>query len=306
MSSGVPTVDTLFLKLEKVESKFEVVMDIEKGMNERMSDLSERIGEVRSMILERERTIDEMNSEVAKIKDIVHEIEPKRYISDLERQRRDTLKISAKIEKLDDVVRVTREEIKKSRDKLNKISGLESLSKFYKDIEKKSAEIENRVMKVRQLTSKTESIFAELSEKLAEIDTFKKRVDSLQDLTEDVMKDTDKVMVKLEKLEKMGLVSKDIIGKKPAWLNDEMETLGENMEKKFIDRFNDNNRAIMEFKTELDSLKDKQLELGGLQTMYSTYKATKTIEISEIARVVAELKTEIDSLKANNQSKTGN
>jgi len=303
MSNGTPTIDTLLLRVEKIESKFDIISDLEKGMNERMSDLSERIGELRSMILERERTIDEVSSDITKIKDIVHEIEPRIYMAELEKQKKNTLQLDAKVEKLEDVVRVIREEIKRSRDKLDKISGLESLSKFYKDIEKKKTEVEDRVMRVRQLTSKSESIFVELSEKLADISNLKKRIDSLEDLTENVMKDSDRVMVKLEKLEKMGTIPKDIMGEGPTWLKDEIENLGKNMEKKFSDRFDGIDRAIMELRTELNSIKDKQLEIDGVKTMYEAYKATKTIELSKINKAIMELRTELNSIKDKQSAK---
>ncbi len=301
MSNGTPSVDNLLLRLEKIESKFDIISDFEKGMNERMSDLSERIGEVRSMILERERSIDETNSDVEKIKDMVHEIEPSRYLVDLEKQKKSVLEVSAKVEKLEDVVKVTREDIKRSSDKLDKINGLESLSKFYSDLKKREAEVEDRVMVTRQLTSKVESIFVELSEKLADIDNLKKRVDSLQDLVEDVMKDSDHVMVKLEKIEKMGAVQKEIIGKEPIWLKDEMEGLRKEMEKRFFNKFENSDNALMDLRNELNLIKSKHVEIDGLKTMYETYKAAKTLELSEINDAIFELKKEINALRDNKQ-----
>ena len=58
----------LFFKIEKLEGKIELQKDLIDKLNDRFSSVSENVGDLRRMIMDREKFFDKLGAEFEKVK----------------------------------------------------------------------------------------------------------------------------------------------------------------------------------------------------------------------------------------------
>ncbi|MBN2042892.1 MAG: hypothetical protein JW754_03740 [Candidatus Aenigmarchaeota archaeon] len=195
-------IDDLLLMIEKINGKFEAFKSVGDSQNERISELSERIGELRSMILESERTLDKIDSEFTMVKDMTHDIEPERFTKAMEKLKMEIEKNKAASEKNEGLIKESRIIQGRMQEKLGNMGNIQNLSKLYDDINAKISEISKVKSDVSQYSSKVESIFSELSAKLSDVDELTEKFKSFQELINETVKEQDKVRMDMEHIKK--------------------------------------------------------------------------------------------------------
>jgi len=222
----------LILKLEKIDGKIDIVDRFRNDMNERVTQLAEEIGELRTISMERERTFDKVRSEFDRIKEIVSDFEPSRLRKDSEKKEKEILENTAKIEKLESLLKALGEENKKFREKMEKIKSFENLVDISYDINRKLSKINEVKDYADKIASKVESVFSELNEKVSELEGEREKIKKIDELTIEMTKMLDEVSIKIGKFaEKKDLdqLRKDIEEdvKKPSFLLKGRPTKGE-------------------------------------------------------------------------------
>ena len=187
----------LILRLEKIDGKIEVLTKFRDEMSERVTQLAEEIGELRSMLLERERSFDQVKTEFEKIKDSVNEIEPMKIIKELEKKEGEIMGNRAKIEKIELMIRELKNENAKFKNLLEKIKSFENLVDMYYDVSRRISQIKDVKDYTDKIASKVENIFSEMNEKLSELENQKEKIEKLDELTVEITKMLDEMSVKL-------------------------------------------------------------------------------------------------------------
>lgn len=187
----------LILRIEKIDGKLEILTKFRDEMSERATQLAEEIGELRSMILERERSFDKMKSEFEKVQESVSELEPIKIRKEMERREGEILEVSAKLEKIENMVKQLEEENKKFKDLFNKIKSFENLVDMYYDVSRRVSQVKDVKNYVDRVASKVENIFSELNDKLGELENQKDRIEKLDELTVEMTKMLDEMSAKL-------------------------------------------------------------------------------------------------------------
>jgi len=85
-SSGAPSLLKISTEVDRLKAVQEAFQEVRKSFTERFTHLSEQIGELRSMILDRDRTIQTLELKSVKAIDLVESIKPDKFMMDLERQ----------------------------------------------------------------------------------------------------------------------------------------------------------------------------------------------------------------------------
>jgi hypothetical protein len=190
------SISNLLLRLEKIDGKLEIFDRSRDDVTERTTQLAEEIGELRSMILERERSFDEVKSEFEKVKDTVSGLEPLRLKKDLDRRKVEILENRAKIEQLETLVKALGEESKKFRELMEKIKSFENIVNISYDIDRKVSEINTMKDYASKVASKVESIFSELNSKVSELESLREKIEKLDELTIEITKMLDEISVR--------------------------------------------------------------------------------------------------------------
>jgi len=189
----------LILKVEKLDGKLDIIDRFRNDMNERVTQLAEEIGELRTMMMERDRAFDKISTNFEKVEDVVQAVEPMTIRNEFERIKVEILKNDARFEKLDSLVKALSEENKKFREMIEKIKSFENLVDISYEMDRKLSKIKEVKDYADKTAAKVESIFSELNEKVSELEGEREKIKKLDELTIEMAKMLDEISVKLSK-----------------------------------------------------------------------------------------------------------
>jgi chromosome segregation ATPase len=189
----------LILKVEKLDGKLDIIDRFRNDMNERVTQLAEEIGELRTMMMERDRAFDKISTNFEKVEDVVQAVEPMTIRNEFERIKVEILKNDARFEKLDSLVKALSEENKKFREMIEKIKSFENLVDISYEMDRKLSKIKEVKDYADKTAAKVESIFSELNEKVSEREGEREKIKKLDELTIEMAKMLDEISVKLSK-----------------------------------------------------------------------------------------------------------
>lgn len=189
----------IILKVEKLDGKLDIIDRLRNDMNERVTQLAEEIGELRTMMMERDRAFDKISTNFDKVEDIVQVVEPMTIRNEFERIKIEILKNDARFEKLDSIVKALSEENKKFREMIEKIKSFENLVDISYEMDRKLSKIKEVKDYADKTAAKVESIFSELNEKVSELEGEREKIKKLDELTIEMAKMLDEISVKLSK-----------------------------------------------------------------------------------------------------------
>ncbi len=195
---GVNPVEELTIRVEKLEGKLEMEKEARVSLEERLSTMSESIGDLRRMILDREKDISRMEKDVEEMKEMLKYLEPSKIEKRFEKFTMDIEKVQANIEKFDVLTKELRERLKRVEDKISKLGSFEGLADVMEKIRKIEADIKEEKRNVDVAVGKVESIFSDMSENLASIRKERETIEKLNDIVTDLLKTVDKLNMKME------------------------------------------------------------------------------------------------------------
>jgi DNA repair exonuclease SbcCD ATPase subunit len=189
----------IILRLEKVDGKIDIMDRFRNDFTERTTQLAEEIGELRSMIMERERALDKVTAEFEMVKDAITDIRPQKIKKELDKRELETMEDRAKIEKIEIMVKTLSEENKSFREKMEKIKSFENLVELSYELDRKISEMKEIKTYADMMASKVESIFSELNDKVSQLENQREKIDKMDELTIEMTKMLDEVSLKLTK-----------------------------------------------------------------------------------------------------------
>ncbi len=184
-------IQNILMSIEKIEGKLEGTTESKNQLMQKTMDLSERIGEVRSMVLERERKINDIDLTVTRVSDIVENVDPKKFLRNIEKINSKLSEFDVVMEKNDGTIKILKSEISRLNDKTSKIGDFEALSNMQARVSKSVDEVNNKRKEVFVISSKIESMFGELSARFPELDSIKTNVEEYTKILQDMLKDVD-------------------------------------------------------------------------------------------------------------------
>jgi len=295
----------LLLQLEKLDGRIQSEAEMRNNLDEKIGRLSEEIGELRSMILDRERANNAIESEFEKMKDSVSDIDPGKIKKDLEKKEADISQNNMQIEKLSKLTEGLSTDLKAFRSQMDKIKSFENIVSMYHEIDKKIGKIRESEQYVDRLAAKVESIFAELDKRTTELVEVEERTRTLQELTTDLMKSLDKDEIRLKEA-----VYREDLAKISGGLDERVKKI-DNSVKDFESKILDFSSTIKEFGITIKELDRKGMsleemhakmgEFGGKFDTFGTSLASverKHDELDSLKGDVQDLKIAVDSLSA--------
>lgn len=193
-----PEMSNLVMKIEKLQAVVNTVKELGSGRDERINELAENIGEIRSLLFQRDATISEMESKVEKLEETMKEVEPRKIEKKMEKRQENIEKIKAQLEKIESVQNDLSKRIRKSEKILDNIKSMENLTKVAKDIEDKIDQIEDMKDSTKRNAAKAERFYLEMGKKLDEFETVKEDVDKLDEMTKELMRSIDENRIQLD------------------------------------------------------------------------------------------------------------
>lgn len=185
-------------EVEKLKAFIDAVKETGASMDERMQKTTESIGELRSMVFQREGAARETELKIEKIEDEMSAIKPEKITKELEKRDRKSAEQDMILERLDRKSSDTQKIITGIRETLESIGGLENIAGVNKNVAEKLAKFGRAESEMQKLSSKIEKMYIDINKKLEEFTLYKTRQDSMGELLEDLMKSVDTITVNLD------------------------------------------------------------------------------------------------------------
>lgn len=186
------------LEIEKLKVLVEGMRDEKKAVQESLQNISESMGELRSMIFQSEGLAKELEMKVEKISEEISEIKPSEIAKRLRKFDENFEKFQIYTEKSDAKFEDLSKKINNAYEMLKSAGGIENLSDLNKQIGRKLEDFNEAMKYVERLASKTEKAFIEVNKNLEDFHVYKARQDNLEEAFKDMMKALDDINMKLD------------------------------------------------------------------------------------------------------------
>lgn len=146
--------------VDKLKSSVGALKEVKDFTHERFSRISEEIGEIRSMLIDREKEIEEVSTKIIKVDAIVEELEPERILSDLKGYDSKLDVMQAKQEEMQKMLQEQGETLKKLNSLVETFRGVDQALKIYKDVRERIKDYEKLEDDTKRHADKVEEIYA--------------------------------------------------------------------------------------------------------------------------------------------------
>ncbi len=190
--------EKFIVRMDKLEGRVEMFEQFKEAIFDRISQLSEGIGDLRRMILDREKTLTEMEAKTEKMSEISKEFDPKVLRKRSENIKAEIQTMEMKREKDREFMEAMNSKIKEMEKLLSRVKSFENFVKESKNIGEKLEEINKTKRYVDRIGAKVEGIFADANEKIARIKSLTSTIQKVDDLTSELVKEFDRFKVMFE------------------------------------------------------------------------------------------------------------
>jgi len=173
-------VTKLSTEIDKIKASVEGFAEIRKSFTERFTRISEQIGELRSMILERDKSIQEIELKAIKAYDLVEAVHPEKIMTEVQKQDAKAEALKANLEGNESIMNRVMEELKEAKRKIEFFRGVEEIVKLSEEVKKELIEIKKIESRININADKVETIYSEMRKKYKDIETFSSNLNELK------------------------------------------------------------------------------------------------------------------------------
>lgn len=188
------------LEIEKMKVLLDSMREERKVLQENLQNISENIGEIRSMAFQTEGLAKELEMKIEKLQDEVSDVRPDEIGKRLRKFEENVEKFQIYTEKADAKFEDLSKKINSVHEMLKNAGGIENLSEINRQIGKKLEDFNEAMKYVERLASKTEKAFLEMNKNLEEFHLYKARQDNVEDAFKDIAKSIDEIGIRIEGL----------------------------------------------------------------------------------------------------------
>ena len=199
-SNDVPSLIKISTDVDRLKAGVEAFTEVRKSFTERFTRMSEQIGELRSMILERDRTIQTLELKAVKAADLVESIKPDKFMVELQKQNVKIEALKANLEGNEAIVDRVMEELKEIRRKIDFFRGVEEIIKLSEEVKKELIAIKKIEGTINIQTDKVQTIYSEMRKKIQNLDTFNNQLQETRVEIDQSAKDIDSIKTKISGL----------------------------------------------------------------------------------------------------------
>jgi chromosome segregation ATPase len=235
--------DVIKLKteIEKLKAGQEAFKEVRSSFSERFTRTSEQIGELRSMILERDRTIQEVELKAVKSSDLVASVQPEKLMTEVQKQEVRIEALKANLEGNESIMNRIMEELRETRKKIEFFRGVEEIIKLSEEVKAELIEIKKVEGRINTQTDKVQTIYAEMRTRIQDLDAFKTQTMDAKASIEQNAKDIEFVKSKITNLAEKSELDK-LVTKLQGYIN----SLSEIQKKTSFSKDIDQLKIIME------------------------------------------------------------
>jgi chromosome segregation ATPase len=201
---------SLSTDIDRIKASIESFGEVRQSFNERLSNMSEQIGELRAMILDRDRNVQEIELKAVKAADMVESVQPDKLMIEIQKMDAKFEALKANLEGNESILERVMEELKEARKKMEFFRGIDEIIKLSEEVKKELIDVKQVEASINIKTDKVDTLYAEIRRKYKDIDVFNDGLQEVKANLEQSLKDVESLKVKAqsfadkEDLEKLG------------------------------------------------------------------------------------------------------
>lgn len=168
--SSDASVASLSVQVEKIGASVEAFAEVRKSFTERFNRTSEQIGELRAMILDRDKSIQEIELKAIKAHDLVETVQPEKMMTQIQKQEAKIEALKANLEGNESIMSRIMDELKDVKKKVEFFRGIEEIVKLSEETKADLIEIKKVESRIALNTDKVDTIYSEMRKKLQRVD----------------------------------------------------------------------------------------------------------------------------------------
>ncbi len=231
----------LSTEVDRLKAGHEAFQEVRKANTEMFERINEEIGELRSMILERDKTIQTLELKAVKAADLVESVQPDKFMVQLTKQEAKVEALKANIESNEEIMDRVMQELKEIRKKVDFFRGVDEIVKLSNEIKEVLIDIKKVESKVRIEADRVETIYFELRKRIQTLDSFTSDVQEIKENLEQHTKDLDSLKLKVS-----GLAEKEEVDKVLDKVNEYTRIVGEIKKKSSLSRDLEELKSLVE------------------------------------------------------------
>jgi phage shock protein A len=256
--SGDASIGKIQADVEKLKAQFSTFYEIQKTTSERFSIVNQQIGELRSMMIERDKTSQHLEAKASQAIDLVRTVQPDKLMIEIRKGDSKVEALRANIESNENIVKNVLKELKDVKNKIAIFRGMEQVINLNEESKKELLDIKKMQAIVERHTDKVETIFTEMQKKFADFIRFSDNVNDLEKSFKQISTDFDSMKIKATELankkEVENLISKfddfeKYSGNILKLINGKFEKLQKDLNDDFSKKFEESDKLLKGFQT---------------------------------------------------------
>lgn len=255
---GDISVAKLTADVEKLKAQFSTFYELQKTTSERFSRINEQIGELRSMMIEREKSGQLLEAKATQAIDLVKTVQPDKLMIEMRKGDSKIEALRANLESTENIINNVVNELKDVKNKINVFRGMEQVISLNEEVKKELLDVKKIQAVVERHADKVETIFTEMQKKFSDFVKFNDTVKDLDKSFKQISSDFDSIKIKMadlaSKKEVENLISKfddfeKYTGSIIKLINSKFEKLQKELGDEFAKKFQDTDKLLHGFET---------------------------------------------------------
>ena len=184
-------------EVSRISAAVEAFGEVRKSFSDTFARINEQIGELRSMILERDKSIQEIELKAVKAYDLVDSVHPEKISAMVQKEDAKIEALKANLEGNEAIMERVMEELRDIRKKINFFRGVEEIVKLSEEVKKELIEIKKEESKINIYADKVDTIYSEMRTKFKDVDNFDASLREVKVASEQNAKDVEFVKDKM-------------------------------------------------------------------------------------------------------------
>lgn len=208
----------LSTEVDKLKASQEAFQEVRKSFSEKFTRISEQIGEVRAMVLDRDKTMQQLELKATKAADLVNSVEPEKLMTEIQKQEAKVEALKANLEGNESIMGRVMDELKDVRKKVEFFRGVEEIVKLSEEVKKELIEIKKIQGNINTEADKVETMYSEMRKKIQILDNFDTQQQEMTASVDQNSRDLDMLKNKVSELAKKEDLDK-LITKIQSYIN---------------------------------------------------------------------------------------
>lgn len=179
--------------IERIKAQIDAINDMRKSYSEKFSHVAEQIGELRTMLIEKEKQIRNIEVKAIKASDLVESVQPEKLMIEIKKEDVKIETIKSKLDGYGAIAEKIRDELKEMRNSISSFRGIEQTIEMNKEIRSDIMKIKKIESSVEIHADKVESIFGAVQKNFDEYKRYEDLTNTLNEGFKSMLKEFNEV-----------------------------------------------------------------------------------------------------------------